>query len=64
MANCCPKGELPWVLIRDDKGVDRYLITSKPDRAFYFIYDMAVEKPVKLGKAKNPTELETKYVKL
>lgn len=36
-------------------------MTSKPIRDFYFLYEVVDGEFKKLGKAKNPTELEEKF---
>lgn len=60
-----PKGETCWVgFYIEGNPIPHHIITSKPDRSLYYIY--AVEdgggKLTKLGKGKNPKELERKYI--
>lgn len=43
---------------RDEKSNVRYIITESLDGSWYYIYDKDYKK---LGKAKDPTELEEKY---
>lgn len=58
-----PKNESVWVTICDKEGDPAYLITSKQTRDFYFIYEINRDGSLtKLGKSKNPRELEDKYV--
>lgn len=52
------RNEIKWVSGLDKNGNLRYTITSNVDRTWYYIYD---KDDNKLGKAKNPTELEEKY---
>lgn len=47
-----PKGEIVWVGHYDKAGNLRYIITSKPARDYYFIYELKDGKFVKLGKNK------------
>jgi hypothetical protein len=57
-----PKGETVWVSYRTSKGETTHILTSKPARDFYFLYEVLPDgKLNKLGKAKTPTELEKKY---
>lgn len=60
-----PKNESVWATICDKEGDPAYLITSKQTRDFYFIYEISGSGDIKrLGKSKNPRELEERYVKL
>lgn len=59
-----PKGEVIWVGHYDKEQNLRYITTSKPDREFYFLYEYVDGKFVKLGKDRDPSKLEKKYVKL
>lgn len=52
------RNEIKWVSGLDKNGNLRYTITSNVDRTWYYIYDKDGNK---LGKAKNPNELEEKY---
>ena len=56
-----PKNETIWVRYHFDSG--EYYITSKETREFYFLYKFDGKKAVKLGKAKNPQDLEEKFLK-
>lgn len=58
-----PNGERAWVTLLDENQKPKYLITSKPNREMYFIYEVQNEKLARLGKDKNPLTLEAKYVK-
>ena len=52
------KNELLWVTGYDVNGNLKYVISSNPERSWYYIYDKDFKK---LGKAKTPTELQEKY---
>lgn len=56
-----PKTEQIWVKRIASKG-EIYYITSKENRDFYFLYKEENDKAVKIGKAKSPLELESKYI--
>lgn len=57
-----PKGEIVWVTSYDERG-DIYLLTSKKDsREWYYLYKVEQNKLSKLGKARNPVDLENKYI--
>lgn len=57
-----PKGETVWVRHYDDKENLLYIITSKPTRDFYFLYEVRDEGFVKFGKSKDPGELANKFL--
>ena len=58
----CPKGEVIWVRFCSGNGATRFLITSKiSSRDFYYLYEVVDGKLKKLGRGKNPLELEEKY---
>ena len=57
-----PKGEIIWVSHYDAEGVLRYITTSKPMRDCYYIYELTGEKFVRLGKGKDPSALEARYI--
>lgn len=56
-----PKGETVWVSYYNSKKELLFIMTSKPIRDFYFLYEVVDGEFKKLGKAKNPTELEEKF---
>jgi len=56
-----PKGETVWVSYYNSNKELLFIITSKPIRDFYFLYEVVDGEFKKLGKAKNPTELEEKF---
>ena len=53
-----PKNELRWVSAYDDKNNLKYVITSNPERTWYYIYDGNLKK---LGKGQSPLGLREKY---
>lgn len=58
----CPKGEEVWVIYANASGIPVCVLTSKPSREYYFLYEVSSDgKLKKLGKAKEPPELEDKY---
>ena len=58
----CPKGELLWVTYSNTKGNPVCILTSKPSRDFYYLYEVSPDGSVnKLGRAKTPPELEKRF---
>jgi len=56
-----PAGEITWVRYLNKSGDTICIITSKPARDCYFLYDLVDGKFVKRGKAKEPPELTEKF---
>lgn len=56
-----PKGERVWTSYRSLSGELRFIVTSKPTRDAYFLYEFLEGAFKKLGKAKSPLELEEKF---
>lgn len=56
-----PSGEILWVQYMNN-GLVTHIITSKPDRSLYYLYQVSNDKLTKLGKAKEPTELEERFI--
>lgn len=57
-----PKGEQVWVRYNNTKGKTVCVLTSKPARDFYFLYEVKPDGSLaKLGKARTPPELEEKF---
>lgn len=57
-----PKSEILWVTYSSANGEPRYLITSKPMRDMYFLYQVQSDGSLKkLGKSASPGELEQEY---
>lgn len=65
-----PKGEVVWIRLHDGNGELRYLVTSKgenmhnADRSMYYCYKLIDGKWEKLGRGKDPAELEEKYARI
>lgn len=57
-----PPGEIIWVTKINEQQKISHIITSKPSREFYFIYELRGGTFVKLGKAKSPLDLEKKFL--
>lgn len=57
-----PRGEIVWVNYANRNGDILFILTSKPTRDYYYLYEVLVDgKLKKLGKSKEPPELENKY---
>ncbi len=56
-----PKGETVWVSYYNSNKELIFIMTSKPIRDYYFLYEVVDGEFKKLGKAKSPTELEEKF---
>lgn len=57
-----PKGEIVWVSYQKGNGTPICILTSKPARDFYFLYEVKPDGSLaKLGKARSPTELEERF---
>lgn len=52
-----PKDERVWVSYCATGGAVRYVVTSKPARDRYFLYEKTEDGYIKLGKADSPGEL-------
>jgi hypothetical protein len=58
----CPKGEMVWVRFCSGNGATKFMLTSKiTSRDFYYLYEVVDGKLRKLGRGKNPLELEEKF---
>ena len=58
----CPKGEMVWVRYCSSSGDTRFVLTSKTmNRDFYYLYEVIDGKLNKLGRGRNPSELEGKF---
>ena len=57
-----PSGEILWVQYLNN-GLVTHILTSKPDRSLYYLYQVSKDKLTKLGKAKEPTELEERFIR-
>lgn len=56
-----PAGEIVWVGYYNGSGDLRYIITSKPTRDWYFLYEVVEDGFKKLGRDKEPPALVRKY---
>ena len=56
-----PKGEIVWVEYKNASGKTLFILTSKEARDVYYLYELRGDSYVKLGKAKEPPELEKKF---
>lgn len=56
-----PKGERVWVGYYNSNHELRFILTSKDNRDFYYLYELVNSNFCKLGKARSPTELEEKF---
>lgn len=56
-----PRGECVWVSYYNSDKELLFIMTSKPACDFYFLYEAVNGEFKKLGKAKNPMELEEKF---
>ena len=60
-----PKGEAIWVQYCTKDGELKSIITSKSgERSFYYAYERSGNGFRKLGRGKDPAELEEKYIEL
>lgn len=58
----CPKEDILWMAYFNYKGEIIYIITSKPSRDVYFLYEVFDDGMCKkVGKACTPDELEKKF---
>lgn len=56
-----PKGETVWVEYQNRNHDTLFILTSKETRDMYFLYELVNGVFKKLGKAKEPPELEQKF---
>lgn len=56
-----PKGEIVWVCYYSNSQNLVFILTSKADREWYYLYEVQADGLKKLGKAKEPPELEERY---
>lgn len=57
-----PATETIWVQTTAADGTVYYTTAKTNNREFYFLYKMVDGKAVKLGKARNPKDLDQKYI--
>ena len=56
-----PKGEYVWTSYYNPSDELLFIVTSKPTRDVYFLYEVVDGAFKKIGKAKSPLELEEKF---
>ena len=56
-----PKGEIVWTGYYNKKDQLLFILTSKPQRDYYYLYEVTDDGFKKLGRSKNPKELEEKF---
>lgn len=57
-----PKNEIVWVNYVNVNGEVSFILTSKQARDFYYLYEVLEDgKTYRLGRAKEPPELESKF---
>ena len=57
-----PKNETVFLSYHNKSGKQLFILTSKKDsRDWYYLYELANGKCNKLGKSRNPKELEEKF---
>ena len=57
-----PKGEIVWVNYANSSGEILFIMTSKNTRDYYYLYEILDDGKIKkLGKSRDPPELEEKY---
>lgn len=56
-----PKGERVWVGYYSQTYEPKFIITSKENRDFYFLYELVDGEFHKLGRSRSPKELEEKF---
>lgn len=56
-----PKGETVWQTYQNTSEEVKFIITSKPSRDAYFLYELIGDEFKKVGKAKTPTKLVETY---
>ena len=61
MENGIPRTEKIWVKRVAQSG-EVYYITSKESREVYYLYRLKDKKAERIGKSKNPLELEEGYI--
>ena len=56
-----PKDERVWVSYKNKKGIVRFLITSKPARDSYTLYEMIDGDLKRISKSPSPGDLVEKF---
>lgn len=55
------KDERVWVSYKDKRGAVRFLITSRPARDSYTLYEIVDGEPNRVGKSPSPGDLIEKF---
>jgi len=56
-----PRGEIVWTGYYNKNHELKFIVTSKPLRDYYFLYEVVDAELKKLGKTRSPMELESKF---
>lgn len=56
-----PRGEIVWVTYFNTRREPNFMITSRPNRDYYFLYEVSASGLKKMGKARSPLDFEEKY---
>ena len=56
-----PKGEIVWTGYYNINHELMFIVTSKPIRDFYYLYELVGDEFKRVGRGKSPTDLERKY---
>ena len=56
-----PRGETVWTSYYTSSGELMFILTAKPQRDAYYLYELRDGEFQKLGRSKSPLELEEKF---
>ena len=56
-----PRGETVWTSYYTSAGNLMFILTAKPQRDAYYLYELVDNEFKKLGRSKSPLELEDKF---
>lgn len=56
-----PRGETVWTSYYTSSGELMFILTAKPQRDAYYLYELVDNEFKKLGRSKSPPELEDKF---
>ena len=62
MVKGIPNSETIWVQTTAADGTIYYTTAKTNNREYYFLYKLVDGKAVKLGKARNPKDLDEKFI--
>ena len=57
-----PKTETIWITYKSGDGNTYYTTAKTQNRDYYYLYKLVDGKAQKLGRARNPVELEEKFI--